>query len=335
MAEPGLSEIITTTLRRRQKMLRDNITNNNAVLKSMKQYGGLKTLDGGYTILEEVLYQQNANFVRYAGAQILPTAYNPTMTSFEYAWKQFGISIVMDGLDKRMNSGAERSINLMDGRIEAAEFTLENNYNSDILSDGTADGGKQIGGLALGISKTPTVGSLGGIDRSTTSGAFAQNFKFDTINDTTGGAPGGVATSSSNIKTYYNYCINSTTRGKDKVKLLLAGQSHYEALQGAMQAIQIVQKADSADAGYNSLSYMGIPVEMGGGVNFGGQSLVQTDLTYGINTKFTKINVHKDADMEPLPQTQSLNQDAEVKLIVWMGNMTFSAPKLNFVMFDS
>lgn len=335
MAEPGLSEIITTTQRRRQKMLRDNITNNNAILKSMKKYGGLKTIDGGYTILEEVLYAENDNYFRYAGGQIFPTAYNTTMTSFEYDWKQFGISIVINGREERMNSGVERAINLMMGRIEAAEFTLENNYNSDLLSNGTADGGKQIGGLALGISKTPTVGSLGGIDRSTTAGAFARNFKFDTINDTTGGAPGGAITSSSNIKTYYNYCINSTTRGTDRVKLLLAGQTHYQALQGAMQAIQIVTDTKTAEAGYQNLIYEGIPVVMGGGVDFGGQSLVQTDLTYGINTRYTKVQVHKDADMEPLPETQSLNQDAKVKLMVWMGNMTFSAPRLNFVMFDS
>lgn len=335
MSEPGLSEIVTTTMRRRQKVLRNNILNNIAILDSMKKYNAIKEIDGGYTILDEVLYKENDNYIRYFGGQIFPTAYNPTMTSFEYDWKQFGISVVINGRDKRMNSGSERAINLLDGRIEAAEYTLQNNYNSDLLSNGTADSGKQIGGLALGISKTPTVGLLGGIDRSTTAGAFARNFKFDTINDVTGGAPGGASTSAANIKTYLNYCINSTTRGMDRVKILLMGQTHYQALQSALQAIQVIKEVDTAEGGYQKLIYEGIPCVMGGGVDFGGQTLVQTDLTYGVNTRFTKVQVHKDANMEPLPQVQSLNQDAEVQLMVWMGNMTFAAPRLNFVMFDS
>lgn len=334
MSEPGLSEIITTTLRNRQKSLRDNITNNNAVLKSMEEYDGLETESGGRTIIEEMFFDEVGTFLRYDGGQVLNTSYTPTMTSAEYDWKQFAASVVITGREERQNGGSEGLIKLLSSRIKAAEMTLENNYNSDLLSSGTADGGKQIGGLAHIVSKTPSSGSVGGIDRGTTAGAFYKNLAFNTASDTVNGVVPGTLTSST-IKTVLNYNINSTTRGMDRIKLLLMGQTHYQLLQEAMQAIQRITDSASLKAGFKTLNYDGIPCVMGGGVSFGGQTLVQADLTYGLNTKFLKVRVHKDANMEPLPELQSINQDAKVQHVVWMGNMTCSAPKLQFVMYDS
>lgn len=332
MAEPGLSEIITTTLRKRQKVLRDNITNNNAVLLSMEKQGSIVEEDGGRTIIEEMWYAENGTFIRYDGGQILNTSYNPTQTSSEFDWKQFAGAVVITGKEERMNAGSERSINLLDGRIKALEYTLKNNYNSDMLSNGTADGGKQIGGLALIISKTPTSGSVGGIDRSAASGAFYRNFKFNTTTD----APAsGTATNVGNIKDYLTYCIINTTRGTDKVKMLLQGATHYRLLMGAMQSIQRIMDPAMAKAGFTGIEYEGIPCILGGGVSFGGESLVQDDLTYGLNTEFLKMRVHRDANMEPLPEVQSINQDSKVQITVFMGNMTASAPRLSFVMYDS
>lgn len=332
MPEPGLSEVVTTSLRNRQKVLRDDITNNNAVLLSMDKYDGMSEVDGGRTIIEEMAYAENGTFIRYDGGQVLNTAYNTTMTSAEFDFKQFAGAVVITGREERQNSGVERSINLLDGRIKALEYTLKNNYNSDVLSDGTADGGKQIGGLKLIVSKTPTSGSVGGIDRSTSGGAFYRNFKFATATD----APAsGVATNVGNIKDYLTYCIINTTRGVDRVKLLLMGSTHYRLLMGAMQSIQRITDPKMASAGFTGIEFEGIPTVMGGGVSFGGESLVQDDLTYGLNTEFLKMRVHKDANMEPLPEVQSINQDAKVQITVWMGNMTSSAPRLNFVMFDS
>lgn len=331
-AEPGLSEIVTTIGRNRQKLLRDNITNNNFLVESMSQYDGLEEEDGGRTIIEEMSFQENSTFIRYSGAQLFNTSYNPTMTSAEFDWKQFGCAVVINGRESRMNSGSEAFIKLLTNRFKIAEATLENNYNSDMLSDGTSDSGLQIGGLKLIVAKTPTSGTVGSIDRSTTGGAFYQNFKFNTASD----APAsGAATSASNIENYYTYSILKTTRGMDRPKVIYAGESHYRFLMSALQSIQRIQDTKVGTSGYQRLVYQGIPVEMGGGVSFGGESLLATDLSYFLNTKYLKMRVHQDANMEPLPEVQSINSEAKVQLIVWMGNMTCSNAKLQGVMYDS
>lgn len=335
MAEPGLSELVTTTLRRRQGLLRDNVRNNNVVYKSMDENDGIVMESGGRTIIEEMAYAENGTFTRYDGCQVLNTSYNPTATSAEFDWKQFAAAVVITGKEKRQNAGKEGVIKLLDARIKVAESTLENNLNADMLSDGTADGGKQIGGLKLLVSKTPTTGIVGGIDRGTASGAFYRNFKLDVANDNIG-TPAVGPTTSTNILDRLTYCIINTTRLTDRVKLLLAGQAYYRSVMSALQAIQrIVDTTMTGKVGFRALDVEGVPMYLGGGVSFGGEALVQSDLCYGLNTKYIKLRIHRDANMEPLEDQQSINQDCYVQLVVFMGNMTTSAPRLQFVMFDS
>jgi hypothetical protein len=331
MAEPGLTEVVTTIGRNRQKQLRDNVTNNNFLLSSMDSYETLEEEDGGRTIVEEMAYAENSTFLRYSGAQLFSTSFNPTMTSAEFDWKQFGCAVTINGREERMNSGSEAFIKLLTNRFKIAEMTLENNYNADLLSDGTSDSGLQIGGLKFLVAKTNT-NTVGGIDRSTTGGAFFKNLKVATATD----APAsGVATSASNIEDYYTYMILNTTRGSDRTKVIYAGDTHYRFLMKSMQAIQRIADAGTASAGFKRLVYQGIPVEYGGGVVFGSQSLLQADLSYFLNTKFLKVRVHRDANMEPLPEVQSINSEAKVQLIVWMGNMTMSDGKVQGVIYDS
>jgi hypothetical protein len=58
-------------------------------------------------------------------------------------------------------------INLLESRIGNAERTMQNSLSSDCYSNGTADGGKQIGGLQLLVSSTNNSGVVGGIDSGT------------------------------------------------------------------------------------------------------------------------------------------------------------------------
>lgn len=336
MAEPGLTEIATTTLRNRRGEFTNNVENNNPVSRAMKEKETFEMEEGGRTLISEVTYAENGTFTRYSDYQPISLVRAPVLTAFENDWKQFAGSIQISGREKRMNAGTLGKIKLLKGRIVNLEYTLENYFNADLISDGTADGGLQMGGLKYWISTTPTVGTVGGIDRSVTANAWARNFKFDTTNDTTGGAPGAGATTAANVKTYLNWAINSVTRGTDGVDVLLAGQKFFEAAQGAMQAIQRItsDSPKKAKAGYREIEYEGIPMAMCGGLTFGSQTQILTTSCYGVNCRHTKVRIHQDAYMEPLPQVQSINQDAEAKIVVFMGNVTNDLPATNFVIFD-
>lgn len=327
--EPGLSEIVTTTGRLRSKVLKDNIKNNNAVFVGMQKYDGFREESGGRTIVEELFFDQNQTAAWYFGGDQFSTAYNPVITAAEYDWKQLGGSVFITGRDQRMNSGPEAFIKLVGSRFKALEITLENQMNTGLLSTGAANGGKQIIGLATLVSKTPTSGTVGGIVR--TSGGFFNNYKLQPTVDIAGAS----ATSAANIKQYYTKAIINTTRGVDKPTLIIAGATHYESLMTAMQSQQWITDPTLAKAGFENIVYQGIPVVLGGGVSYDGSTLVQSDLSYFLNTKYLKLVTHRDANFDMLQDVQSINQDAMVTLCVWMGALVLSNAKVQGVMFDS
>lgn len=64
MASPGLSELITTTLRNRSGVIADNMGKNNALLNRLNKRGRVKPVSGGRSIVRELSYQENSTFQR-------------------------------------------------------------------------------------------------------------------------------------------------------------------------------------------------------------------------------------------------------------------------------
>ena len=67
----------------------------------------------------------------------------------------------------------------------------------------------------------------------------------------------------------------------------------------------------------------------------GGGGGCPTNHMYFLNTDYIYWQPHRDRDMVPLDRTQSINQDATVQLIIWMGNMTASNRQLQGVIFQT
>lgn len=65
MATPGLSEIVTTTLRNRSGVIADNMSKNNALLFRLNKRGRVKPVSGGRTIVRELSYAENST-LRFA-----------------------------------------------------------------------------------------------------------------------------------------------------------------------------------------------------------------------------------------------------------------------------
>ncbi len=327
--EPGLSELVTTTLRNRTKVLKDNITNNNVVFAKGKEFGMFEAVSGGRTLIEEQMFDENDSFMWYQGSELLNTSYNPTLTAPEFNWKQAAVAVTASGLEQRQNSGAEGIIKLVSSRLKVAESTMQNQINSSVFGDGTAAGGKSIGGLDLLVAKNP-INVVGGIDRNTAGGAYYKNYFYGVV------ANLGVAASAANIKQITNLAKIGTTRGNDGANLIIAGNNYYNYFLQAAQATQMLTTdATLAKLGYENIVFSGIPVALGGGVNFGGQALVGDNEMYMLNLKYIKLKYHKDCFMDPLEERLSINQDAMIKYLAFMGNMTMSIGKLQARVFDS
>lgn len=318
MASPNtnFSEIVTTTLRNRSGKLADNVTKNNAILFRLSERGRIKPARGGRSIVQELAYAENGTYTRYSGYETLNIAPSDVFTAAEFDWKQAAVAVSMSGLEMLQNTGKEAVIDLLESRIENAEDTMKNNISADLYSDGTASGGKQIGGLQLLVADTPTSGTVGGINRATSTNSFWRNVAFDATTD------GGVAASSSNIQSYMNRVWVQLVRGTDKPDLLIADNNYWRLYLESLQANQRwMMNQKMADAGFSNLKYMDADVVLDGG--YGGNAT--TNHMYFLNTKYIHFRPHPDRNMVPLdPDRFATNQDAMVKLVAWAGNMTLS-----------
>lgn len=324
MASPNLSELISTTLRNRSGEFADSVTKNNALLARLKKRGKVKNVSGGRTILQELEYAENGTFKRYSGYETLNIEPSDVFTAAEFNYAQAAVAVSISGLEQLQNSGKEAVIDLLGSRIRNAMKTLANNIAADCYSDGTADGGKQIGGLQLLISKTPTSGTVGGINRATWT--FWRNIAS---------APSGAPTSA-NIVSRMNAVANQLVRGTDKADLIVADYLYFNTYQESLQQYQRLTDTESGGAGFASLAYFGgggkADVVLDGGV--GGACPAST--MYFLNTDYIHFRPHADRNFVPLgDDRQSVNQDAMVKLVGFAGNMTLSNATLQGVLSHS
>jgi len=270
-------------------------------------------VSGGRTIVQELNYQENGTYKRYSGYEVLNISPSDVFTGAEYNYAQAAVAVSISGLEMLQNSGEEAIIDLLEGRIENAEQTLTNNVALDIYSNGTADGGRQIGGLQLLVSTTPTSGVVGGIDPSVW--AFWRNVFFSGV--TTGGA----ATSTATIQTYMNRVYLQLVRGADAPDLIVADNNFYRFYLESLQALQRIGDEDMAELGFQTLKYMNADVVLDGG--FGGGA--PTSTMFFLNTKYLFFRPHQDRNFAPLGDERfAVNQDAMVKLVGFAGNMTTS-----------
>lgn len=323
MASPGLSEIVTTTLRNRSGVIADNMSKNNALLNRLSKRGKIKPLSGGRTIVRELSYSENATFQYYSGYETLNISPSDVISAAEYDWKQASVAVSISGLEQAQNSGADALLDLLESRIEVAEKTMQNNLSTGMYSDGTGSSGKQIGGLQLLVADTVTSGTVGGINQGTYSFWRNQTFQFTTEISS--------AASASNIQRAFNTMWLRTLRGADKVDLILADTNYYTFYWSSLQAIQRITSSEMGEAGFTSLKFMNADVVADGGIGGG----CPTNHAYFLNTDYLYWQPHKERNMVPLGSLRSINQDATVELIVFMGNMTASNRELQGVLFQT
>jgi hypothetical protein len=329
-ANSTFTDIVSTTLRHRRKKFFDNVTKNNALLTRCNSKGNLELVPGGRSLVEELDYAENSTYKRYSGYEVLDITPSDTFSAAEFDWKQVAIAVSISGLEQLKNSGRDATINLLKARMKNAERTLANNMSTDIYSDGTADGSKQIGGLQKLVAQDPTTGTVGGIDRASFS--FWRNQTWDCDSD------GSAAMSKTTALEHFTGLWLKCTRGTDKPDLIVCDNNFYEYFLRSLQDIQRIGKSDVATAGFQTVKFITADVVLDGGYGGAAPGTTLGDATgcaYFLNTDYIRLRTHSKRNMTVLsPDRHSVNQDAMVRLIGWAGNMTLSNAFVQGVMFD-
>jgi hypothetical protein len=317
-ANANISDILATTIESRTRKIADNVTNNNALLSKLSKKGRIKTFSGGSKIMQELSFAENSNAGWYSGYDLLPVGISDVISSAEYDIKQAAVPVVISGLEQLQNAGRERMIDLMESRMEVAESTMANLITGGLYSDGSAAGGKQIDGLEVALPIDPEADvEYGGIN--------GQNFSFwrNAVSDNTAAA--GLLPS--NIQGLWNGLWAELVRGQDRIDLIMTDTTVWNAYVASLQAQQRFTNTNSGDAGFTTLKFMDADVCLDGGIYNGSNPQGAPDgIAYFLNTNYIHYRPHAARNMTSLSPKRrySTNQDAEVAIIGWAGNLTCS-----------
>jgi len=313
MAFPNTTDIVATTIQSRSRAIADNVTKNNALLSKLNMRGNIKPISGGNVILQELSYAQNANGAFYSGYDLLPVAAADVISAAEFNIKQLACPVVISGLEMLQNSGKEQFIDLLEGRINVAESTMSNLLAESIYSDGTGTGGKEVTGLNAAVPADPTTGTYGGINRATWTFWQSQLYDFSAAS---------VTPSATTIQAAMNSMWAKQVRGSDRPDLIVSDSVYWTYFMTSLQAIQRFTSPETGSLGFPTIKFMDADVVLDGGIG----GYIGSSLMFSLNTKYIFLRPHKDRNMVALSPNKrySVNQDAEVQILGWAGNLTSS-----------
>ena len=217
------------------------------------------------------------------------------------------------------NAGKEQMIDLLESRLSVAESTITNLISQGLYSDGTGSGGKEITGLDAAVPVDPTTGTYGGIDRAT------WTFWRSKV--------ASLALDASSIQQAMNSMWASLIRGSDMPDLIVMDNVMWEKYVASLQAQQRFMQAEVGDLGFPTLKFMGTDVVLDGGI--GGNATAQT--AYFLNCDYIHYRPHASRNMVPLSPNRryATNQDAEVQILAWAGNLTMSGSQFQGRLIDT
>jgi hypothetical protein len=325
-------QILSTALEDRSSGYQDLVSNNNALLFVTKRKGLWKTYSGPRIRETLQIGKQVAQW--YSGYDQL---LNPAIDLFNDAYfepKMVVVPIILSMQEILNNQGEAQLIDIFDAYIEAAEKSLEDTMDVAIYADGTANGGKQLTGLATAVPIVNTSGVYGGIDRGTAVIWRTQTFDAQTLATAV-----GTQVNSTTIRPFLNIIMTRQSRGRDYADLLLMSPEHYAAYDAATIAIQRQTNETSlGKLGFSALEYIGggkrAEIVLDGGIG----SNMPANTTFGLNTDSFRLRYHPERNFDKLfdgDGQMPIDKDAVAQFIGFMGELTVVNPLFNWRFYDS
>lgn len=316
MPAPSLGQVTATVFERVVgKKPTDNVFTSQALLFLLKQGKGFRELDGGRLIEETIEYAENTTFRSYSDLETLDTTRIDVFDSARFDWKEVGGTIVISNLEKKRAQGRSAKIDLVTAKANNAKNSMMAVLNRMFYSDGTGNGGKDIGGLALLVATTNTSGSPGGISRATFS--FWRNrattaAKTSTAFDNLRGA----------MRSIYNQC--SKGAADEQPEWLIFDSTSFAGYESTLVTNERFGKQDKSgkvDGGFRNdmLQFKGADCTF--------DEDCPSGYCYVGNSRNLKFNYPAGGWAETFASVEPANQTAEVVKIATVGNLSNNNPR--------
>ena len=327
-------QILSMALEDRSSSYQDLVSNNNALLAVMRRKGLWQTYSGPRIRQTLQIAKQSGQW--YNGYD---TLLNPAIELFNDAYyepKMVVVPIILSNQEILNNQGDAQLMDVLDSYMAAAERALEDVMDLALFSDGSANSGKQLQGLAVAVPIVTNTGSYGGIDRGTNAIWRTTTYDASTSASLT---PIGTQVNSTTIRPMLNVIMTKQSRGRDHADLLIMSPEHYAAYDAATLAIQRQTNSSGLGTlGFSTLEYVGggkrAEIVLDGGIG----SNMPANTTFGLDTDSFRLRYNPSRNFDTLfsgDGMMPIDKDAIAQFIGWMGNLCQTNPLFNWRFYDS
>lgn len=175
-----------------------------------------------------------------------------SLTRMVYQARNIGTSIVRYWDDDRKNRGAARLTGYLEEKMENTKTSLIEVLEQSMFS--ASPGALEMHSLPQLISTTPTVGSIGGFDRSANDWMTNQTYDFTGKVINTDLVP--------QMTHMYNLCSKWKAGTRKSPDIIITTQEVYEAYENIANALQMIcaWKGEQITLGFGDISFKGVPI---------------------------------------------------------------------------
>lgn len=230
------------------RLLQDNVFDQNATLKLIREKSKVVIRDGGNQLQIPLLVSGNTTVDSFTYYDQVDTAAQKGMIDAKVAKAYYSVSLTISDQELEENSEDSKVVDLLDGKMMQAEESLFERLNDDLYLDGTGNGGKNLTGFLSMIPSQTASSTYLGVDGTKVT-------KWTHIEKE--GAIG-------NLLTLLDSTFYALTDGSDKPDVMITdrlGLEKYEAANRSTSGVSVTYPgAGVADSGFASAAYKGIPV---------------------------------------------------------------------------
>ncbi len=299
--------VLNTSLADYQKRLVDNVYDSNVLLRIANSSDSKKMINGGGSIIEQLIESEQDNGGFYLGADVLNNTQDNTLTQVEYKWQNVYEPINITRDEERSNAGDEHKIlDLVGTKTILSEKAIAKRLDQALSTPvGAAN---NLNDLESIVGTTNTLGSISG--------------GTDTFWQSTVTASGAFATQGLTDMTTAFYAV-SASASEDGPTHIVTNKTIFQQYEQTRLPLERISNGDlSANAGFRNLTFKGIPVVYG---NFIGSGLM-----FGLNFNYLNLYVDSATDMVTTPFITPTNQTVRVAYILWRGNLGTNNRRRNF-----
>lgn len=310
-------------LNARSDKIPDNFFDGMGVLELMQKAGNVRVEEAGDRIIEHIMVDENSQAQDYSGYDEVTPAASEGLTTAEYQWAQVMIPVTISGRELRSQSPKQVK-QVWKAKMEQAILSLKDKVNKEImLSDQSTSPytEKSIAGFPLMIAESPTA-SYAGVNPS----------KYAKWANYYAGSTGVYSTYLlAAMQAAWIGCSRGRRSGIPKVIITdPIGYKLTEALIASKMYYVLSSMAQDIDLGTGDLKFKQIPVIYD--MNLGTDSNSQYKQLW-VNTNYTKLHIHPDANFTPTPWVRPHKQDAICCQILVQVQLTTNNRRHNGVVF--